>query len=81
MFREMLWIGGVLAVCAVDFYLMSLFEKLPEWAFAMVSAGAGWITAESDALAPAEPPPARVTLFCCGEVALAATSMVTVIGG
>jgi hypothetical protein len=36
---------------------------------------------ESEALELAQPPPATVTTFNCGEVALLATLTVTVIGG
>jgi hypothetical protein len=45
------------------------------------SAAGGTITVESVAFAPAEPPPDTLTLFTCGDCALAPTFTVTVIAG
>jgi hypothetical protein len=39
------------------------------------------ITVESVAFAPAEPPPDTLTLFTCGDAALAPTFTVTVMAG
>jgi hypothetical protein len=32
MFRQILWTGIVIVVCGLVFWLVSLFERLPEWA-------------------------------------------------
>jgi hypothetical protein len=56
--------------------------KLPLWLWAMLNTAArGMITVESLAFAVAEPPPDTLTLFTCGDVALAPTFTVTVIAG
>lgn len=56
--------------------------KFPVCVFATVSAGRfGKMVVESVALALADPPPVTLTVFICGDVALPATLIVTVIGG
>ena len=47
----------------------------------ILSALTGVITVESEALAVAEPPPETLTIFTCGEVAVAETFTVTVMAG
>jgi hypothetical protein len=56
--------------------------KLPLWLLAMLNMAArGMIPVESVAFTVEEPPPETLTLFTCGEAALAATFTVTVIAG
>jgi hypothetical protein len=69
-------------VAPVEEFHDRLTRALPAVAESPVgAAGVTIIVVESVALAFPEPPPDTLTWFCCGELALATTFTVTVIGG
>src|SRR5215472_7539169 len=79
------FVGPVLAV--LEFETVTVYvaptwpcAKLPTCVLAILSEGAR-ITVESLLFAVADPPPATLTWLICGEVALAPTFTVAVIGG